>query len=81
VTSLFDASPLLILAVLFALSWFTGSKGLKLLTVAAFFMLPVLMGNVQFQLSEQFFEDVLNFWVNQAVESFVGYVKQSLVGV
>jgi type IV secretory pathway TrbL component len=80
-TDFISASPLLILTVLVVLSWFTGSKGLKLLTVAAFFLLPVLIGNVQFQLSEQFLKDVLNFWINEAVESLADYVKQRLIGV
>ncbi|WP_290596081.1 hypothetical protein [Archaeoglobus sp. JdFR-39] len=80
-TSLLDASPLLILGALIALSWLTGSRGLKLLTIAAFFLLPVMIGNVQFDLSEQYLKDVLNFWVNQAVESLVDYVKQRLIGV
>ncbi|WP_290597102.1 hypothetical protein [Archaeoglobus sp. JdFR-39] len=80
-TDFISASPLLILTVLVVLSWFTGSKGLKLLTVAAFFLLPVLIGNVQFQLSEQFLKDVLNFWINEAVGSLADYVKQRLIGV
>ncbi len=79
-TGFIEASPLLILGVLVALSWFTGSRGLKLLTFAAFFLLPVLVGNVQFQLSEQYLKDVLNFWVNEAVSSFVNYMKQELLG-
>ncbi|WP_456468217.1 hypothetical protein [Archaeoglobus sp.] len=80
-TDFISASPLLVLGVLIALSWLVGGRGLKLLTVAAFFLLPVLVGNVQFQLNEQFLKDVLNFWMNEAVESLADYIKQKLIGV
>jgi len=80
-TDFISASPLLVLGVLIALSWLVGGRGLKLLTVAAFFLLPVLVGNVQFQLNGQFLKDVLNFWVKEAVESLADYLKQKLIGV
>lgn len=77
-TDFITASPLLILGLLIVLSWFTGNKGLKLITVLAFFFIPVVMGNVQFDLSEQFIKDVLNFWINEAVDSLFSYLKEHL---
>ena len=77
-TDFISASPLLILAVLVVISWFTGSKALKLLTVIAFFFIPVLTGKVSFNLSGQYIEDVFNFWFNEAVNEIISYIRERM---
>jgi len=77
-----SASPLVILAGLFILSWFTGSKYLKAITAGFFFFYPVILGKVSFPSDPDhvidYFGDVLRYWVTQALTDLVNYIKQQI---
>ena len=78
-TDLINASPIIVLAVVGVLAWFTGNKGLKILTLGIFFLYPVVLGKVQFDVSMSYVGDIVKYWVTEALQSLIEYVKQSLV--
>jgi len=86
VTDFISASPLLIFAALAALAWFTGSRVVKLATMAVFFGYPVVLGKVALPNSldiNQFLDFVLNtvsYWLTEALDSLVDYLKAKLTG-
>ncbi len=81
--NLLDTSPLLILLALAVISWFTGSRVVRLITLLFFFVYPLLQGKTTIQgLSlDQVIDFVLNtisYWLNEAFSSFIDYLKQKL---
>ncbi len=72
-----DVPPLVILAVLFIAAWFTGSKVLKMATLAAFFLLPVTHG-VTFNADWNFIKDVLDYWLKQLGGILVNTISDKL---
>ena len=76
---LINASPLVILAIVGVLAWFTGNKGLKILTLGIFFLYPVVLGKVKFDLSLDFVSNVIKYWLTEALRSLLEYVKQNLL--
>jgi|Deesub1362B_J571_1020462.scaffolds.fasta_scaffold01100_13 hypothetical protein len=75
---LINASPIIVLAVVGVLAWFTGNKVLKLATLGVFFFYPVLLGKVEFQVNIEFIKNVVSYWLTEALQSLLEYVKQSL---
>jgi len=86
VTDFVSASPLLVLAGLAALAWFTGSRLVKLATMAVFFGYPVVLGKVALPSTldlNQFIDFVVNtvgYWLTEALDSLVNYLKARLIG-
>jgi len=79
-TDLLSASPLVILAGLFILSWFTGSRALKLATAGFFFLYPVIIGKVSFPDNPDqivnYIGDTVKYWLTQALTDLTDYIQQ-----
>ena len=80
---LLETSPLLILLALAVISWLTGSRVVKLITLLFFFGYPLMQGKTTVPgLSlDQLMDFVLNtvsYWLGEALNSLVEYLKQKL---
>uniref|UniRef100_A0AAT9JAR5 Uncharacterized protein n=1 Tax=Pleomorphic virus ThalV2 TaxID=3115753 RepID=A0AAT9JAR5_9VIRU len=85
-TDILSASPLLILIGLVVLSWFTGSKLIKVVALAVFFGVPLIQGQTALPNSldvSQFLDFVINtvsYWLTEALDSLINYIKAKLIG-
>ena len=75
---LINASPILVLAVVGFLAWFTGNQVLKLATLGVFFFYPVMLGKVEIQANWDYLTNVVSFWLTEALQSLLEYLKQNL---
>jgi hypothetical protein len=86
VTDFISASPLLVLAGLTALAWFTGSRFIKVVALAVFFGVPLIQGQTALPNSldvSQFLDFVVNsvsYWLTEALDSLINYIKAKLTG-
>ena len=81
--SLLDTSPLLILLALAVISWLTGSRVVKLITLLFFFGYPLMQGkttlpSLSFDQIMDFVLNTVSYWLGEALNSLVEYLKQKL---
>ena len=81
-TDLVNASPLIILLGLVALAWFTNSKLLKLAAAGYFFLYPVIIGKTvlpsNLDQATNFVANTVSYWLTEALNALVEYIKQKL---
>lgn len=82
-TDFLSASPLLILAALAAVSWLTESRVVKLITLLFFFGYPLVQGKTAMpglDLNQilDFILNTANYWLNEALNALVEYIKQKI---
>lgn len=82
-TNLLDTSPLLILLALIVLSWFTGSRAIKLVALLFFFGYPLVQGKTAMPGLDvnqilDFVLSTVSYWLNEALNALVEYLKQKL---
>ena len=76
---------LLILVALMFMSWLTGSRVVKLITLLFFFGYPLFQGkttlpSLSFDQIMDFVLNTVSYWLNEALNSLIDYLKQKLFG-
>ena len=82
-TDFLSDSPLLILLALGIISWFTGCKPVKVATLLFFFGYPLMQGKTAmpgFDVSQiiDFVVSTVSYWLNEALNSLIEYIKAKL---
>ncbi len=77
--SLLDTSPLLILLALAVVSWLTGSRVVRFITLLFFFGYPLMQGKTtisSFNINQimDFILNTVNYWLTELLNTLLSYI-------